>query len=81
MRSVAELLDKAAEYDLLAAQALRPKEKFQNENLAACYRYLAEQAEMLVSKQVRTSDAQTQLVAPPVPADPHEHRRAAENTA
>ena len=36
MRSVAELLEKAAEYDRLATQALRLKEKAQNENLAAC---------------------------------------------
>jgi len=47
MLSVAELLEKARECDRLAAQALRPKEKAEKENLAACYRYLAEEAEKL----------------------------------
>jgi len=47
MLSVTELLARAAEYDRLAAQASRPKEKAQNENLAACYRYLAEETEKL----------------------------------
>ena len=48
MFSVAELLEKARECDRLAAQALRPKEKAEKENLAACYRYLAEEAEKIV---------------------------------
>ena len=47
MLSVTELLERAAEYDRLAAQASRPKEKAQNENLAACYRYLAAETEKL----------------------------------
>ena len=81
MLSVGELLEKAAEYDRLAAQALRPKEKAQNENLAACYRFLAEQTEMLVSEESQRSDAQAQLVAPPFPADPHDQRQAAQNAA
>ena len=49
MLSVAELLEKAAEYERLAAQASRPKQKAQNESLAACYRYLAEQKEMVAA--------------------------------
>ena len=81
MFSVAELLEKAAEYDRLAGQALRPKEKAQNENLAACYRFLAEQTEMLVSEESQRSNAQPKLVAPPLPADPHEQRQAAANAA
>lgn len=47
MLSVTELLEKAAEYDRLAEQASRPKHRVQNESLAACYRYLAEQTEMI----------------------------------
>jgi len=47
MLSVTELLEWAAEYDRLAAQAARQNEKTQKENLAACYRYLAEEAEKL----------------------------------
>ena len=81
MLSVPALLEKAAEYDRLAARALRPKEKARNENLAACYQYLAEQTEMLVSNQPQRSDAQSQLVAPPFPVDPDEQRQAAQNAA
>jgi hypothetical protein len=47
MLSVAALLERAVEYDRLAAQAARQNEKAQKENLAACYRYLAEEAEKL----------------------------------
>jgi hypothetical protein len=81
MFSVAELLEKAAEYDRLAGQALRPKEKAQNENLAACYRFLAEQTEMITSDKSQRPDAQTQLVASPFPADLDEQRQAAQNAA
>ena len=47
MLSVAALLERAAEYDRLAAQAARQNEKTQKENLAACYRYLAGETEKL----------------------------------
>ena len=49
MLGVSELLDKAVECDRLAGLASRPKDKAHNQNLAACYRYLAEQTEMVVA--------------------------------
>jgi hypothetical protein len=61
MLSVTELLDKAVEYDRLAARASRPKQKAQNESLAACYRYLAEQKEMAFA----SAEASTLLYASP----------------
>ena len=60
MLSVTELLEKARECDLLAAQALRPKQKVEKENLAACYRYLAQEAEKLAL----AADEQTSSQAP-----------------
>ena len=49
MLSVTELLDKAIECDRLAGLASRPNGQAHNQHLAACYRYLAEQAEMVVA--------------------------------
>ena len=41
MLSIAELLDKAAEYDRLAKDAAKPERKTQYANIADYYRYLA----------------------------------------
>lgn len=61
MLSVTELLEKARECDLLAAQALRPKEKVEKENLAACYRYLAEEVEKLTLSTGEPASSQAPL--------------------
>jgi hypothetical protein len=49
MLSVAELLERAADCDWLAAQASPPNGKTGYENLAVFYRHLAEQAEKCMS--------------------------------
>ena len=55
MLSIAELLDKAAEYDLLAKNAAKPERKARCANIAKYFRYLAGELDILPSSSADSS--------------------------
>jgi hypothetical protein len=57
MRTTAEYLAKAVEFDDLANTAPRPELKQRYADLAACYRLLAKERERLVAEGVLSADA------------------------
>jgi hypothetical protein len=57
MRSVAEYMNKAAEFDGLAARAAEPSLKRRYADLAQCYRLLADERKRLVDEGTILSDA------------------------
>ena len=55
MHSVAELLEKAAEYDRLANEAAkRPAQQKNYANMAECYRFLAQQQAKIDEQSIST---------------------------
>jgi hypothetical protein len=56
MRSVAEYMNKAAEFDGLAARAVEPSLKIRYTDMAQCYRLLAEERKRLIDEGVILSD-------------------------
>jgi hypothetical protein len=49
MRTPSEYLEQAAQYDVLAARAIKERRKTEYERLAAVYRYFAEEATRMSS--------------------------------
>ena len=62
MLSIAELLDKAAQYDRLAKDAAKPERKTQYANIADYYRYLAQE---LGKNEQQPSSANSPPISPP----------------
>jgi hypothetical protein len=56
MRSVAEYMDKAAEFDRLAADATDPTLKKRYADLAGCFRLLAQDRERLIAEGALVDD-------------------------
>ena len=56
MRSVAEYVNKAAEFDALAARAIESAIKRRYADLAECYRLLAAERKRLIAEGVIPSD-------------------------
>jgi hypothetical protein len=56
MRSVAEYMHKAAEFDGLAARACEPALKRRYADLAECYRLLADERKRLIDEGTIPSD-------------------------
>ena len=56
MRSVAEYLDKAAEFDRLAVDSADASLTKRYTDLAECYRLLAEERRRLIAEHVITTD-------------------------
>ena len=63
MLSIAELLDKAAEYDRLAKDAAKPERKTQYANIADYYRYLARELGKISDPQ--PASANSPPISPP----------------
>jgi hypothetical protein len=57
MRSVAEYMNKAAEFDGLADRAAEPSLKIKYADLAQCYRLLANERKRLVDEGIILTDA------------------------
>ena len=57
MRSVAEYMGKAAEFDELAARAFEPSLKRRYADLAQCFRLLADERKRLVDEGIILTDA------------------------
>jgi hypothetical protein len=60
MRSVADYLAKAAEFDKMAAEAANASLKKRYADLAECYRLLAEDRKRLINQHVIDSDGPPQ---------------------
>ena len=56
MRSVAEYIDRAVEFDRLAADTADPTLKKRYADLAACYRLLAQDRERLIAEGSLAAD-------------------------
>jgi hypothetical protein len=56
MRSVAEYIDRADEFDRLAAQATEPMLKKRYADVAGCYRLLAQERERLIAEGTLPAD-------------------------
>lgn len=65
MRSVAEYINKAAEFDGLAARTIEAGLKRRYADLAACYRLLAAERERLITEGVIPSDVHIRLERSP----------------
>jgi len=64
LRSVADYLLKATEFDALASKAPKPSLKKRYADLAECYRLLAQERERLVTEGVIPMDPPTALPPP-----------------
>jgi len=56
MLSIAELLDKAVEYDRLAKDAAKPERKIKYANIAEYFRYLARELQSIPDAQPSSAD-------------------------